>query len=224
MDFSLLQPDESFDLAEYEAFMVNELAAFGFDVAFEKRQKRRETPIESAFLKADTKTQFLVIEGADVLANRLPKGQAIRVKIEVDTDPPQGFATETKYHLRPVPFSVRVYAMPDLFAGKMHALLCRGWQERVKGRDWYDFVWYAARNTPLHLAHLEARMIQSGHKDWDGDLTPAVFRELLARRIKTLKVSAARDDVVRFLTDPKSVAIWSKEFFAAVAEKIGFTE
>ena len=223
MDFSLLRPDGTFDLAEYEDFIVNELRAFGFDVSFEKRKKRSESAIDSAFLKMDTRTLFLVVEGAWELASRLPRGQALRIRLEVDTDPPPGFETETKYHLRPIPFSARTYSLPDLFAGKMHALLCRGWKARVKGRDWYDFVWYVARDTPLNLAHLDARMRQSGHADWQGVLTPERFRQLLARRIERLDVPAARNDVVRFLTDPHDIAIWSREFFAVVAHKIRFT-
>lgn len=220
MDFSLLYPDASFDLNEYEAFVVGELSAFGFEVSFEKRKKSMETQIESAFLKADTRTQFLVIENAQALADRLPRGQAIRIKIEVDTDPPPGFGTETKYHQRPIPFSVNVYAMPDLFAGKMHALLCRDWRGRVKGRDWYDFVWYVSRDTPLHLDHLDARMLQSGHRKREGELTPVSFRELIRERIEALDVASAKDDVVRFLSNPGDVSIWSKEFFMAVAEKV----
>ena len=188
MDFSLLRPDESFSLDEYEPFVIKELEAFGFEVVFEKRKKRWETHIESAFLKADTKTQFLAVESPQALADLLPKGQKIRIKIEVDTDPPPGFATETKYHLRPIPFPLRLYALPDLFAGKMHALLCRDWKGRVKGRDWYDFVWYVSRRTPLHLAHLEKRMMQSGHKTWDGPLTAKIFHDLLRKRIETLDV------------------------------------
>ena len=222
MDFSLLQPDDSFDLVEYEPFVVKELAAFGFDVTFEKKEKSRETRIESAFLKADTKTQFLIIDGARAFADRLPRGQQIRIKIEVDTDPPLGFDTETKYHLRPVTFSLRMYTLPDLFAGKMHALLCRDWKGRVKGRDWYDFVWYVSQGMPLHLAHLEARMIQSGHKTWDGSLTSEIFSELLRRRIEVFDIESAKSDVVRFVVNPDSVSIWSKDFFRAVAGKITF--
>jgi len=222
MDFSLLRPDAFFELSEYETFVVNELAAFDFDVSFEKRKKSVETRVESAFLKADTKKHFLVIENAQTLASRLPKGQTIRIKIEVDTDPPLDFGTETKYHLRPIPFSASVYAMPDLFAGKMHALLCRNWKRRVKGRDWYDFVWYVSRNTPLNLAHLDARMLQSGHKKWGGKLTSELFRELIIERIETLDVTSARDDVIRFLSLRAGLSIWSKEFFMAVAEKVRF--
>ena len=222
MDFSLLRPDASFNLNEYEKFVVNELAAFGFEVSFEKRKKSVETRIESAFLKADTKTQFMVIENAQTLAGRLPKGQAIRIKIEVDTDPPPDFNTEMKYHLRPIPFSASVYAMPDLFAGKMHALLCRDWKGRVKGRDWYDFVWYVSRNTPLRLAHLDARMIQSGHRTWEGKITSALFLEQIRERIETLDVASAKEDVIRFLSRPADVSIWAKEFFMVVAEKVRF--
>lgn len=223
MDFSLLLPDDSFDLVEYEPFVVKELESFGLAVVFEKKKKSGETRIESAFLKADTKTQFLVIDGARAFADRLPKGQQIRIKIEVDTDPPPDFETETKYHLRPIPFSLRIYTLPDLFAGKMHALLCRNWKGRVKGRDWYDFVWYVANGTPLHLAHLEARMIQSGHKTWDGSLTPGIFHELLRKRIESFDIELAKADVVRFVANPDSVLIWSKDFFLAVAQKIMLT-
>jgi len=222
MDFSLLRPDATFNLDEYKTFVINELAAFGFEVSFEKRKKNVDTRIESAFLKADTKAQFLVIENAQALANRLPKGQSIRIKIEVDTDPPLDFNTEIKYHLRPIPFSANVYTMPDLFAGKMHALLCRDWKGRVKGRDWYDFVWYVSRNTHLNLAHLDARMSQSGHRKWDGKLTSEIFRELIRERIEALDVASAKDDVKRFLSRSADVSIWAKEFFLAVAEKIRF--
>ena len=224
MDFSLLQPDASFDLAEYKTFLLQDLEAFGFEVSFEKKEKKRASPIESAFLKTDTKTQYLMIEDVYALTDRFPMRQAIRIKIEVDTDPPPGFDTETKYHLRPIPFSANVYAMPDLFAGKMHALLCRDWKGRVKGRDWYDFVWYVSRGAPLHMAHLEARMIQSGHGVWSGKLTPELFHGLLEERIGMLDVFAARDDVARFLNDPAGVSIWSRDFFMAVANKIRFAD
>ena len=94
----------------------------------------------------------------------------LKIKIEVDTDPPPGFDTETRFLLQPIPFSVRAFSLPDMFAGKMHAVLCRGWKGRVKGRDWYDLVWYVANHPQLHLKHLEQRMIQSGHSEKDGTL------------------------------------------------------
>lgn len=97
------------------------------------------------------------------LARQVPANQALKVKFELDTDPLKGFSTEIRYLLQPVPFSIRVFTPKDLFAGKMHAVLCRKWGGRVKGRDWYDLVWLTGQETPLNLDYLSSRMRQTGH-------------------------------------------------------------
>ena len=143
-----------------------------------------------------------------------------RVKIDIDTRPPPGFSTEMHYSLQPFPFSVRTYSLPCLFAGKLSALLYRSWKNRVKGRDWYDYVWFLAKETPVDLAHLQQRMVQSGH--WkDGDI---LSREDLIERLKKkaseLDISAAKRDAIPFLKNNDAVALWSKEFFMAMADRI----
>ncbi len=138
----------------------------------------------------------------------------------MDTDPPPGFSTETQFLLQPIPFSVRAYSLPSLFAGKMHAVLCRRWGTRSKGRDWYDLVWYVGRGTVLDLGHLEARMRQSGHYDDPVALDESTFRSMLAKRIESLDIDAARSEVERFLIDPATVRVWSGEFFLSVAQRI----
>ncbi len=163
LDFSLIEPMSDFNLSRYIGALEREIRSFGFEVSVTRREKTAESPIQSAFLKADTLKHLLTIERADKVARQLPRGQVMKIKIEVDTDPPPGFDTENKFLLQPIPFSVKTFALPDLFAGKMHAVLCRRWKTRVKGRDWYDLVWYAAYHPQLHLGHLEQRMIQSGH-------------------------------------------------------------
>ncbi len=220
MDFSLLVPKERFDLTPYCAFMKEELSAWGFTVSVEKREKTVESAVESAFLKANTREQLLVIDAGEEIAAGIHSNRRLTIRIEVDTDPPPDFSTETKFLLQPVPFSVRVFDPPSLFAGKMHAILCRGWKSRVKGRDWYDLVWYAGRSTALNLTHLESRMRQSGHYLDDAPLDDVAFRRILGEKIEDLDVQAARADVERFLVYSSSVAIWSREFFFAVAEKI----
>jgi hypothetical protein len=164
----------------------------------------------------------LVIEAGERILQEVPRGQILKVKLEVDTDPPAEFRTEAKYLLQPIPFAVRTYVLPDLFAGKMHALLCRRWKGRVKGRDWYDFVWFVANHPELHLAHLEQRMRQSGH--WKGlvPLTEEVFKPLLVQAIEKLDVSKARKEVEPFLKQPEVLAIWSKDFFGEIATQIRF--
>jgi len=163
LDFSLIKPMPDFDLSRYADALQKEIRSFGFEVTLTKRQKSVDSPVQSTFLKVDTLKHLLIIKTGEKIAQQIPRGQVLKIKIEVDTDPPPGFQTENKFLLQPISFSVRVFTVPDLFAGKMHAILCRQWKSRVKGRDWYDLVWYAANHPRLRLSHLEQRMIQSGH-------------------------------------------------------------
>jgi hypothetical protein len=222
LDFSLLHPMPDFKLERYSDALERELAAFGFEVRVEQKGKAVETPVQSAFLKADTANELLVIQAGEHILRQIPSGQVTKIKIEVDTDPPPGFATENRFLLLPIPFSVRSYQLPDLFAGKMHAVLCRRWKNRVKGRDWYDLVWYCARHPELHLAHLEERMRQSGH--WEGAkaLAPGDFQELVTEAIGRLDVDQARREVLPFVRNPEALEVWSREFFLDVVRRIRF--
>jgi predicted nucleotidyltransferase component of viral defense system len=222
MDFSLLEPSDTFDLAGYTAFLQKETEGFGFDVRVERVDKAVQTPIQSAFLKANTRNQLLIIKAGEEIVQAIPKGQTLKIRLEVDTDPPPAFATQTRYLLQPIPFAVRAFVLPDLFAGKMHAILCRRWKSRVKGRDWYDLVWYAAYHPELHLYHLEKRMRQTGHWEDDEPLSHEKFTELLTEVINNLDVEQARKEVEPFVKDPESLSIWSREFFLDVASRIEF--
>jgi hypothetical protein len=222
LDFSLLQPMSDFRLERYSNALERELAAFGFEVRVDQKGKAVETAVQSAFLKADTTNQLLVIQAGEHLLRQIPPGQVIRIKIEIDTDPPPGFATENRYLLLPIPFSVRSYCLPDLFAGKMHAVLCRRWKNRVKGRDWYDLVWYCAHHPELKLAHLEQRMRQSGHWEGTKSLGPGDFPGLITESIGRLDVDQARNEVLPFVRNPEALAVWSREFFLDVVRRIRY--
>jgi hypothetical protein len=222
LDFSLLGAASRFELASYSKALEKELVAFGFDVHFEPVRKKAISPVQSAFLKADTLSQLLIVRTPDQLVKRIHRDAVLKIKLEVDTDPPSEFETHTRYVLKPIPFAVRTYVLPDLFAGKMHAVLCRRWKRRVKGRDWYDFVWYAAHHPDLHLLHLEQRMRQSG--DWEGDdpLDEAAFHDRFDRVIQALDVGQARREVAPFVRHPQSLDVWSKKFFKDIAGRIRF--
>ena len=220
MDFSLLEPFDSFDITGYTLFLQRETSGFGFDVRVERIDKAIQSPIQSAFLKANTRNQLLVIETGEEILQTIPQGQILRIKLEVDTDPPPGFATQTRYLLQPIPFAVRAFALPDLFAGKMHAILSRKWKSRVKGRDWYDLVWYAANHPELHLHHLEQRMRQTGDWKENADLTPARFEAILMEAINNLDIEQARKEVEPFVKHPENLSIWSRDFLLDVASKI----
>lgn len=222
LDFSLLAPDPDFRLAAYGNSLQREIRSFGFQVSFDQAHSphERQTAIDSAFLKTNTLRELLVIEADPDLLKRLHPNRALKVKLEIDTNPPPGFNTENKYLLRPIPFSIRVYTLPDLFAGKLHAVLCRKWKTRVKGRDWYDLAWYAGRRTPLHLSHLETRMRESGDYTASSPLTPEGLVGMLHDAATSLDVIQARKEVERFLHDRRAVEIWSNDFFHHIADSI----
>lgn len=213
LDFSLLTPNENFSLDKYNQAIKDELAAFGFDVNVERVNKKQNTPIESAFLKANTVKQLLTIEAGSEIKKHFHAMHLIKIKMEVDTNPPLGFATEAKSLLLPIPFNVLTYQQSDLFAGKMHALLCRAWQKRIKGRDWYDFYWYVSRNVPVNLAHLTIRLRQTGHWCEDKSLSHDDLMKMLYQKIDTIDFDEAKKDVINFLKDRQAVDLWSKEFF-----------
>ena len=222
LDFSLLRRHFDFDLSRYSEALQLEMRGLGFDVTVEGKAKRTGSAVQSAFIKSNTLQQLLVIEAGEDVIRGLPKGQMLQIKIEVDTDPPAGFDTEVKYLLQPIPFSVRAYALPDLFAGKMHALLCRRWKKRVKGRDWYDFVWFISHHPELRLSHLEKRMIQTG--DWKErvPLTQALFLQRLHEVIETVDLNQARREVEPFVKSPDVLTVWSREFFHQISPQIRF--
>ena len=220
LDFSLLKPMTDFDLSRYGGAVERELQSFGFEAKMTTREKKEASPVQSAFLKANTLQHLLTITTATEIAWPIPRGQVLNIKIEVDTDPPPDFVTENKFILQPIPFSVRTFVLPDLFAGKMHAVLCRRWKSRVKGRDWFDLVWYAAYHPQLHLNHLEQRMLQSGHLKQNERMNREKFFALITEAVDKLDVNQARREVEPFVKNPDALEVWSREFFQDVVGRI----
>ena len=220
LDFSLLTPSAKFSFDAYASALQKELNAFGFDITFEPKQKTKDSAIESAFLKGNTFNQLIVIDASEQMLSEINKQSVIKIKLEIDTNPPSDFDTEMKYLFSPVQFAVRSYTLPSLFAGKMHALLCRKWKNRVKGRDWYDFAWYISHYPKLKITHLEKRMKQSGHYTGSSPLTRDYLIDLLYENIDNLNIDAACKEVAPFINNTNSLDIWSKDFFKAAAQQI----
>lgn len=220
LDFSLLKPASKFSLGAYGSALRREVSSFGFEVSFEARRRKADSAIDSAFLSANTLQQFIVVKAGADLVRHIHADEVLKIRLEVDTDPPGGFETESRVVLLPVPFAVRVYSLPDLFAGKMHALLCRTWKTRVKGRDWYDLVWYLGHHPQLRLSHLEARMRHSGHWTKIEPMTSINLQERLRAAIGQLNVTQARREVERFIRDKSSLELWSREFFLEIIDRI----
>ncbi|MCQ2397294.1 MAG: nucleotidyl transferase AbiEii/AbiGii toxin family protein [Lentisphaeria bacterium] len=220
LDFSLLGPMEDFRMADYGDAVKRELSSFGFEAEFVSKESIRQKNIESAFLKANTKMQLLSIGMPDDMVELVYGRRELKIKFEVDTNPPGSFGTEVKMLFMPTPHSIRVYTLPCLFAGKLHAVLCRKWRNRVKGRDWYDMVWYAGHFPQVDIAHLEERMRQSGDYTEREPLSLEKLKYLLEETTATIDVDSLKDDVKPFVHDVSELEIWSREFFCQAIDQI----
>lgn len=218
LDFSLLRNDESFSLDGYLKSIEEEFNALGLKVSIRIKEKSIESNIESAFLKSETLWSELFLETAlPQIGLQTPLN--IKIKIEVDIQPPLGFGTEEKLLLRPYSFYVKCFKIEDLFAGKMHALLFRKWKNNVKGRDWYDLEWYIQKGVRLNLKHFVLRAKDSG--DWDKEnMSEEEFKELLQRRIEKVDIDKAKADVSRFISNPKTLDIWSEKYFIDLVKSL----
>lgn len=213
LDFTLLDNRRPFSWDLFERNVIEELSSYGFDVHFTEKKKQSETAVQSAFLKTNTRNAFLQIEARGVLSNRIHPDALIRIKVEVDSDPTIGFDVEPIYLREPLPVSIRVVKETSLFAGKTHAALYRAWKNRVKGRDWYDLVWFLRRGILLNSYYLEECMRADGNLAKNEILTEDGVKKLLKARVEEIDLNGAKKDVFPFLRDPAQLDFWSVDFF-----------
>ena len=206
MDFTLLQKDDKFHLENYFDPIIDMFKMCGRDVSITKKDKKSFGKVESAFLKDNTSVYNL----------QFNTEKTIKVKIEIDTLPPLAFDTERKDLSDPLNLAVRCLTLPCLFAGKMHALVFRKWKTRVKGRDWYDFMWYITHNIPLDYNHLQTRIYEFEGVRPSKDEFACMLKERLAKT----DINSVKADVLPFVENIKELDFWSNDYFLQLADKI----
>ena len=208
MDFSLIEKRNDIHLEQFFPSIIKEFKMVGLDVTIAKKEKKAFGRVESAFLKENTEAYEI----------KFQTKKTTKVKIELDTNPPLQFDTEQKLLLQPYSFMTRCFTLPDLYAGKMHALVYRAWQRRIKGRDWYDFEWYVRNNIPLDFNHLQVRI-----KEFSGDIVDKdTFMQHLRNRLASANIELVKMDVWDFISDPHELDIWSNDYFLQLADRIKF--
>jgi predicted nucleotidyltransferase component of viral defense system len=218
LDFSLKASDPAFDFSEYLPVLEKEIRSYGFNFKVEAKEKSVDSDIRSAFLKGNTKEHMLMFYADEQLARSIGANELIKVKFEVDTNPPDHAAFETRYRLLPIPYEITLYDMPSLFAGKIHAVICRAWKNRVKGRDLYDYVFYHSKETSVNLAHITARLSQSGFFPAEKQIKIEDVKEMLFKRFANIDYAQAKQDVVPFIKNLGALDIWNADFFCRITE------
>ena len=215
LDFALCKPNKTFSLSPYLESVQRELTAYGYELEMDDRSKAGQV-VQKAFHKDDSVGNLLRLNYA-LKAGSMRK---LRIKLEVDTSPPSGASYGMPILDFPFPSAVRVFDLPSLFAGKIHALLCRTY---LKGRDWYDFIWYTARKTPINHTLLSSALNQAG--PWKGQhivTDNAWCITQIQSAISALDWPQAREDVRRFVkpSEQPSLALWSSEYFLIQCQKL----
>lgn len=219
MDFILFEPDASFKWSRFFHEINLEFRGYGFHLEVKDRSNV-EGSIKKAFLKENSfgKVLKLIYERTrfDV--------QVVNIKLEVDVNPPMGSSFETKIVRFPEPFSIVAQDLPSLFAGKIHALLCR---EYIKGRDWFDFVWYASRHAEINLLNLQNALNQQGPwKEKGLTIDNKWVSERFREKIASIDWEIAKKDVQPFLRgrQQRMLELWSKDFFIEFVDSLPISD
>lgn len=220
LDFSLITQNPNFDLTKYFPYIENETKSLGLNFEVKNKEKAEGSNVKSAFLKRNTKQHILIFYENSNDINFVNRDEVIRIKFEVDVNPPLGATYEIKLGLLPFPYQVKLYDMSSLFAGKIHACLCRNWKTRVKGRDVYDYIFFLSMGAKVNLINLKAKLVQSKFIDENYDLTIDNLKLLLNKRFDDVDFNQAKEDVMPFIKDKSKLDLWSKEFFKEITKKL----
>ena len=219
LDFALLNKDEDFKIEDYFPAIKKELISYGLNMDVVKKEKSKgDNDIQSAFVKGNTQILLMTFFPNNNGVDNVIKDQTIKIKFEIDTDNPKGGVVETKYRLLPAPYEIKVFDEPTLFAGKIHAILCREYKNRIKGRDYYDYLFYCAKGTKINLEYLENKLKNSNKISNDTKLDLPLLKKMLQERFASVDYNLARKDVSSFITDQESLSLWSKELFLSTLD------
>lgn len=219
LDFALVKKNPDFELNKYFPALEKTFNSFGLDIRVESKEK--ETEIKSALLKGNTLLLMFSFfpntnDASDFISN-----QKIKIRFEVDTDNPVGGTTEVKYKMLPSPYEVKVFDESTLFAGKIHAIICRTYKNHVKGRDYYDYLFYVGKGSKINLQYLENKLKNTGGIIDEKDaLTLEMVKKLLAEKFSSVDYESAKEDVIRFIKDDESLKIWKKELFLSTLDQL----
>lgn len=219
LDFALLEPNEKFDFLKYFSYIENEVKILGLNLSIKNKEKSKDSNIISAFLKGDTKEHILIFFPNENMKN-ITSLKSIKIKFEVDINPPSGAKYDFKYKLLPEPHQIRVYDESSLFAGKIHAILCRNWNTRIKGRDLFDYVFYLSREIPVNLDLIKEKLIDSNFISRDSIFNISVLRDMLNDKFNKIDYENAKEDVIPFISEKESLNLWSSEFFKDITKKL----
>lgn len=220
LDFALCEKDPNFKLSQFFPALQKEFHSYGIEIEIEEKKKTVESEIQSAFLKGNTLILMMSFFPSSDDAKKIIFNQKTKIKFEVDTDNPEGGKIESKFRILPAPYEVKVFGESTLFAGKIHAIICRNYKNNVKGRDYYDYLFYIGKGSRFNLLYLENKLKNSGIIVKDSNLTLEDVKKMLKTRFENVDYESAKKDVSNFIDDKAGLALWKKELFLSTLDEL----
>ena len=225
LDFALVNKDLDFKLDTYFPYLEKEFKSYGIDISVESKKKEENTDVQSAFLKGNTLMLLMSFFPRSEDAKKIVSNQKIKIKFEIDIDNPAGGKTEFKYRMLPAPYEVQIFDEATLFAGKIHAIICRDYNNHVKGRDYYDYLFYIGKGSRFNIKYLENKLKNTGGKiDGSEVLTLEKVKEMLKNRFLSVNYESAKEDASNFIDDKDSLKLWKKELFVSTLDNLEIEE
>lgn len=220
LDFTLNEIDDNFSITPYISKIQEVALSYGLNLEISSKIKTANTPIESAFAKQNTYQTFINLRINNKMVSTLHKDENIKVKFEIDCHPAIGFKTENKW-LDMLEFApVVVLDEPSLFAGKIHAILCRNYKNTVKGRDYYDFLFYVKNRIKPNMNYLKNKLVESGKIKEDIDFNTDVLKAMLKQRFEITNFDQVKKDAMRFVFKNEDLSYYCKELFMQMVDKL----
>lgn len=220
LDFTLNNKNENFTLEPYLDSIKNVALSYGIQIDINIKKKEIKSPIESAFAKINTYQTFIDLKINDEIASILHKDENIKVKFEIDLNPALGFNVENKWLDTPEFANVIVLDEPSLFAGKLHAIICRNYKNTVKGRDYYDFLFYIKKRIKPNLQYLKNKLIESNKLKEEEDFDLNVLKQMLISRFEIVDFNQVKRDAERFVFNNEDLSYYSRELFIDMVKKL----
>ena len=218
LDFALTEKDLTFKLDRYFPSIEKEFLSYGIDICIESKRTADDANVKSAFVKGNTMMLLMSFFPKNEDAKKVVSNQKIKIKIEIDVDNPEGAVTEYRYRLLPAPYEIQIFNEESLFAGKIHAILCREYKKHVKGRDYYDYLFYLKKGVKLNLRYLENKLKNTGKIDSSVSLSLNMVKEMLRDKFNAVDYESAKEDVSNFIENKSALDIWKPALFISTLD------
>lgn len=218
LDFCLDEKDPDFRWIDYKEAVLDELKTYGFEAEFEPKKDNSESAVGSSFIKKSTLRVLILIESK----GKTSREERLKVRLEIDKTNPEGATYEMPIIYQPEVVQIKTLDRPSLFAGKMHAIIARHYNNNVKGRDYFDLLFYLKGGVKINLHYLENKLKDSGHFAASGVLTEERLREIYLEKIASVDFKQAIKDVAPYISSRQRDGLksWSAPFFSAMAPQL----